>query len=144
KALTAFAHAVQHDPADADSHFHLGSLLLARDKVEAALPELQQAVNLALRMAHYHQGLGKALEAANRPDEAKAEYETMHRLAEDGLRALLAQNRLAEALTATTAAAAMEPKSASSLCEHGDCLAKLGRRDEAVAEFRSALLVEPR
>src|SRR5262249_31686075 len=88
--------------------------------------------------------LGRALEAANRPDQAKVAYETMHRLAADGLRALLTQNRLAEALAATTKAAAMEPRAASSLCELGDWLAKLGRRDDAGAQFRSALKLDPR
>jgi serine/threonine-protein kinase len=135
--------AVRLDPADSRSHMHLGSALLDCGRVDAAITELQQAIHLAPKDAENHHWIGKALDAAGRPNEARSAYETMHRLAEDGLRELMVQNRLDEALAATTRAAALEPRSAGSICELGDCLARLGRRDKAAAEFRSALALEP-
>ncbi|HEX6813575.1 MAG TPA: protein kinase [Planctomycetota bacterium] len=141
-ALSLLEKAVGLDPEYGPGRLNLGCMLLYVGKVDAAIAELQQAVRLAAKDAESHSWLGKALEAAGRHDEAKSAYETSRRLGKHGLRTLLVENRLGEALTAMTEAAASD-RSATTLCLLGDCLARLGRHADAVAQFRSALVDQP-
>ena len=54
EAQAAFEQRVHDDPHDAEAHFHLGRLALARQRIDESIPHFEQAVRLEPDNAEYH------------------------------------------------------------------------------------------
>jgi Flp pilus assembly protein TadD len=74
-ALVAFEEAIRHDPGDADAHYTLGTLLLARNSAESALEHLETAVQLAPLNLTFRLGLAAGYATLNRRPEATRELD---------------------------------------------------------------------
>jgi tetratricopeptide (TPR) repeat protein len=112
---TLFCHALAVTNDNALAELIYGNALREDGDTEAALPHLRRAVQLAPGLADAHDGLGIALGATNRLDDAVAEFR---------------------------AALRIEPR-AGFHHNLGHALALLGRGDEAAGEFVSALRLDP-
>jgi len=71
QALTDFERAVQIDPADADSHYFVGTIDLGLKDYEHATKEFQTAISLNPLHASAQFGLARALQRAGKADESR-------------------------------------------------------------------------
>ena len=80
EALAAAKRAIELDDADANSHFTLGRVHLARCEYDLAIDALEHAVELNPCLAVTYCGLGDSLAYEGRLDEAIAQFEIAIRL----------------------------------------------------------------
>src|SRR5262249_18825388 len=80
KALEHFRAATQLEPQDAESRFFIGAILCDSGQAEAAIPELQRAIELnrKLHLGHYY--LALAFDRTGQTAEAIVEYQEALRL----------------------------------------------------------------
>ena len=140
--------------AEAPSHpvalFRSGLLELQQGRAEAARGLMEQAVAAAAHEPRYWFGLGQALQALQRWNEAIAAYAAALRLQPDFIDALnnvgicsQQSGRLFEAQTAYRQALALEPRNAGIMANLGTVLREMSRFDEAVELLRAAADLEP-
>ncbi len=127
----------------------LGTLALARGKVEEAIPHFERAVSEAPRDANSRNDLASALARVGRDQESLASYEEAIRIAPDqydarmNLGTLLGRlGRSAEALSHFRHAAGLRPKSTEPLIYQALLLSSLGRFGEAVGLIDRSLQVD--
>jgi tetratricopeptide (TPR) repeat protein len=116
QAEAAMRQAVRLDPGDPLSHRQLAAAILRAGDPQLALPEFEEAIRLDPESPWTRRGYGKALWMAGRDDEARASWEETLRL----LGNEPADNQEVAALK-------------------GWCLGRLGRSEDALAEYRKAL-----
>jgi len=90
--------ALEHHPTPGSVHFRVGRALLARRRVDSALPHLEQAARLDPERSETSFAFGQALVDAGRPGEA---IPHLRRALDAGVRPDLAGFDLARALAAT-------------------------------------------
>jgi tetratricopeptide (TPR) repeat protein len=146
ESVAALTAAITANPRFADSHLRLGIALEAQGALDAALAAYRRAAALLPKLADasYREGdlletLGRATEAAAafRRAAAAAPKTTLGRIAT--AKALLAENRDAEAEKILRQALALEKGNAAALELLGHVLAESGRFDEARATFARAI-----
>jgi tetratricopeptide (TPR) repeat protein len=143
-------HNVEKNPADFEAHYNLAAMLQAKDKLEAAIHEYEQAVRLRPDDAAGNNALGAALVAAGRPEQgvgylraalkARPDYFEAHYNL--GL-ALAGQNDFEGASREFLQALQFQPEDANVEANLGAALAELGRFPEAKSHFERALQIDP-
>jgi Flp pilus assembly protein TadD len=115
-AIAALLRAVELDPGSAPRRGNLGTVLLLQGRVDEAIVEYRAQVQITPEDARGHSDLGTALLAKN---DAKAALPELERaIALDATRATFRSNR-------------------------GRALDLLGRRDDALADYRAATKMDP-
>ena len=125
-------------PTEAAVLNNLGVLYESRDMVGKAIPQYQQAVNLAPEVGLYHFNLGYVLQNIGNAERAMEEIQMAVRLEPECLGPIYVYNSLLaywdrpeEALTATEAALSANPRSVPIWRVKGILLQRLGRLEEA-------------
>ena len=143
-------HNTQKNPGDFESHYNLGSMLQAKDDLEGAIREYQEAVtvrpedatgNNALGAAWVAQGSpGRGIEFLRKAIGMRSEYFDAHyNLA----LALAAQDDFDEAAKEFEVALRLKPDDAGVEANLGAALAQMGRYDESKSHLQRALEIDP-
>lgn len=152
EAIAQYREALKLKPDASDARNNLGAALVSQGKLEEAVHEYDEAVRLLPGSAMAQTNYGYALAKLGRTDEAERHLREAIRLQPSDPQAhyalanlLQSTNRMADALTEFRASLAQwtGPASASAHNDYGVTLARLGRLDEAAAEFREALRLRP-
>ena len=141
---------VENCPQHARAHVNLGMALLESNRVEEAIAECRQAVQLSPNNYIAHNALGFALAQQGRPAEAIEQFsqavqlnpeyhEAHHNLAN----VLQASRRFDEAFEHYERALALWPDYAPAHVSFGYALAQTGRLDDAIGHYRRALELAP-
>src|SRR5207248_7581024 len=85
QSMEAFQRVLKLDPANADSHYFLGSLLLDQHDLEAAAAEFRAALRLAPLHASAEFGLARTLQRQGKVDEARVAVERFQRVTSEKL-----------------------------------------------------------
>ena len=125
------------DPNQPDAWHLLGIIADQVGKHAAAVEHIAHAIRLAGDQAVFHQSLGDAYLALGRTVDAVSCYQRALALKPDDVEA---QRRLGDAIAGRRGLA---PSSADELNGLGITLAQQGRLDEAIADFRRALEINP-
>ena len=145
-----YEHALRINPRSELAHCNLGGLLLDRGQVNAAMPHLQAAVDIAPAYIDARYNLGNALARQNRLLEAAAEYRTVIRLAPEHVGAhfylsnvLGLSGDFKQAEAECRAALELEPNSDTMQYTLAGLLASQGRTHEARPYYEAALRINP-
>ena len=143
-------HTIEKNPGDFEAHYNLGSMLQARDDLNAAIREYRLAVKLSPDDAAANNALGAALVAQG--NSAAAEeflrkaiqvrsgyFDAHYNLAF----ALASQNDFAGAAKEFEIASQQRPSDAGAEANLGVALAQMGRFREAQTHFERALEIDP-
>jgi arylsulfatase A-like enzyme/Tfp pilus assembly protein PilF len=146
EALVAVREAIRHDDRRAEAHNTLGIALLGESDLEGSQREFARAIELDPHNARAYNNLGNVLRQMNRLDEADAAYRTSARLAPDyadpinGLGTLAVQrDRPQDAIGWFDRALVLAPADYEIHLNRGIALELLGRKSEAVSEYRRFL-----
>jgi len=144
--------AVRLDPANPDGHTNLGHAYETAGRFADAEREYRERVRLAGQSVDAHRDLGRILLAVNKPAEGAEELRAAQRLgAGDGsthyllASTLMDLGRISESVPEFQAALG-DDRLARSPELHNDlgvALVRLGRMDEARAQFSEALRIDP-
>jgi tetratricopeptide (TPR) repeat protein len=85
QSMEAFRRVLKLDPANADSHYFLGSFLLDQHDLPAAAAEFRAALRLAPLHASAEFGLARTLQREGKVDEARVAVERFQRLTNEKL-----------------------------------------------------------
>jgi protein O-mannosyl-transferase len=118
-SYSLFAHALEVTSANPIAEGNLGSALMEMRRPDLAAPHLERAIQLMPTLGAAHYNLGTLLHRQNELDRAQQEYRLALKYASDEREAAQTHNNL------------------------GVLFDQLGRRDEAVAEFTAALVLNP-
>ncbi len=143
-------HNVEKNPGDFEAHYNLGSMLQARDDLDGAIREYQQAVSLRPDDATGNNALGAALVAQGNPARATEFLRKAIQVRTDYFDAhynlafaLAGQNDFAEAAKEFQTALRLRPDDAGAEANLGVALAQMGRYGEAKAHLERALQIDP-
>ena len=132
------------------AHHKLGMALESRGRIEDAISQYRQALQLNPDGVDAHNRLGTALESQGRLDEAMAHYREAVQLRPDLSEAqinlgivLRSQGKLDEAVNCFRQAVQRKPTSAEACVNLGIALESQGNSDEAIARYRQALQLKP-
>jgi predicted O-linked N-acetylglucosamine transferase (SPINDLY family) len=138
------------EPTHAVASFRAGLLELQGARPTQALALLEQAAHLAPEEARHWTGLGQALQALGRLDEAASAYRRALGIDPTGADVYFAlgvvlqsQADYAGAIDVYERAAALQSDSFAALNNLGNCLQRCGRHAEAVTAYRRALAARP-
>jgi tetratricopeptide (TPR) repeat protein/mono/diheme cytochrome c family protein len=143
-------HNVEKNPGDFEAHYNLAAMLQAKDQLNAAIGEYQQAVGLRPEDAAGNNALGAALLAAGHPEQGVGYLQAALKARPDyfeahynlGL-ALAGQNDFDGASQQFGLALQLQPDDANVEANLGAALAELGRFPEAKSHFERALQIDP-
>jgi len=143
-------HNVEKNPGDFEAHYNLGSMLQARDDLDGAIREYQEAVSLRPGDATGNNALGAALVAQGNPTRATEFLRKAIQVRTDYFDAhynlafaLAGQNDFAEAAKEFQLALRLRPDDAGAEANLGVALAQMGRFGEAKAHLQRALEIDP-
>ena len=153
EAVAEYRKAIHLKPDDSLVRTNLASALKRQGKSDEAITEYREAARLDAEQGLVGNALGTlgtTLKELGRPDETIAIYQRIVERAPDKMEAriglgnaLIAQDKIDEAIKAFTAAVRIEPKSASLWKVRGYALARLGRWRESRDDLNRALEIEP-
>jgi Tfp pilus assembly protein PilF len=152
-ALQHFEAAVHLEPNFPESHNNLGLQYVTRGKIDEAVQQYRLAVGLKPDFAEAHNNLGYVLMAMDQTDQAIAHYTEALRLkpdfaeAHNNLGFVLAAakpSRVAEAIPHLLEAVRLKPNFEVAHMYLGLALAGTGKLDEAAAEFKEVLRINPK
>ncbi len=166
-ACATFRRALELDPDFAIAHRSLGQALLVLGDLEGARTHLERAARLVPEDGNAQSSLAQLYTRMGDPARAARAAEGAARLAHHnafpdpvmfevreramGARALnervaahMAQGRHAQALVALDHLLEARPDDASVHLRRGECLERLGRREEALDAYQAVLRIEPR
>ncbi len=148
--LNLVQRATQLDPAKAEYHNNLGTMLAAKRQFEEAIVCHHRALQLDPAFPEAHNNLGNALRQFGRLDEAQLCFERALALKPDYAEAALNLGNVLrdrrmfdEALTAYRQASTLNPRLADAHNNLGTTLKQLGQFSEALAAYRTALTLAP-
>ena len=131
-------------------HYNLGIALTAKNQMDEAIFEFNQAIKCDPKFAPAHVMLGNRLKAKNQMDDAIDEYKKAividPKLAEAyynlGI-ALVAMKRLEEAIEAYKSCLKLRSNDALGWLNLGAALCNTNRLDEAIGAYQAALHIDP-
>jgi Tfp pilus assembly protein PilF len=143
-------HNVEKNPGDFEAHYNLGAMLQAKDKLDAAIGEYEEAVRLRPDDAAANNALGAALVAGGQPERGVGYLQTALKARPDyfdahynlGI-ALASQNDFDGASQQFRLASQLQPNDANVEANLGAALAEMGKLAEAKAHFERALQIDP-
>jgi Flp pilus assembly protein TadD/mono/diheme cytochrome c family protein len=143
-------HRVEKFSDDFPARLNLGALMLARSDAAGAVDVLEQAVRLDPKQEDARRGLAMALDGVGRLREAVDQYRAAVALKPDdnqarlGLaRGLIRSGNLTDGLENFRKVADAEPRDADLRDEFGILLMRQNHPAEALAQFNSALAIDP-
>ena len=152
EAIAEFRKALDLNPDYVQAHINLGNALLRTRKTESALAQYAEAVRVAPDSAEARTDMGNALLESAQPDAAieqlreaialHPDYAPAHY---DLANALQGIGLMGEAVDEYRKALGLQPQADSAETHNnlGATLLRMGRFDEAAAEFNEALRLEP-
>jgi tetratricopeptide (TPR) repeat protein len=147
---TLWTHALACTTDNDMARFNLGTALLQKGRVDEAITQFQQALQINPDYAEAHYNLGNALLQKGRADEAITHYREALRIkpnfaeAHYNLGIALAQKgREDEAIAHFQKALQIKPGYAEVHNNLGILLLQKGKEDEAIAHFQKALQIRP-
>ena len=150
EAIPHFERAIALRPDTASAYGNLGRALLANGRFADAVPRLEKALALSGESAGLHNLCGDALVELGRIDDAIRHFEQAAAIDPANLeaqanlgRAYAAQQHFDQAVPHLEKAVALAPQAADLHSTLGEVLLKLDRPQDALAEWRRALLAEP-
>jgi tetratricopeptide (TPR) repeat protein len=149
-AADAFRAVLRAMPDSAVAHYHLGCALLAAGAAQDAAGSLHQAIRRDPARVPAHHSLGRALRSLGRAREAIDAFEAARRLdpARPELLFDLARMQLenhcpAECLATLDELLAILPDHPTAHAQRGQAFEALGRHDDALSAYRTALRLRP-
>jgi len=143
-------HNVDKNPGDFEAHYNLGSMLQAREKLEAAIAEYEAAVRLSPEDATANNALGAALVGAGHAERGVGYLQAALKARTDYFDAhynlgfaLAQQNDFEGASQQFRLALQLQPQDAAAEANLGATLAQLGRFPEAKSHLERALQIDP-
>lgn len=152
EALASATEAVKRDPKSAEAHNFLGLLYMSQSDYTKAVIELKEAVRLNPFFTDAHNALGVAYRETKEYDKALAElqialkdktYKTPEKVHLNLGHLYLEQGALSAATQEYERAVSSNPKYTLGYLALGTAYQKMGRRDEAVAQFRKVVELAP-
>ncbi len=148
--IALWQHTAEHQPNSAVVRNSLGGLLAVAGRPDAALPELEAAVQLKPDYAEAQCNLGLTLIKLGRPQEAVVHLQEALRLkpsyadAENNLAtAYLNSGQPQWAIEHFQAAIRLQPDFSEAMDNLGDALLRTGQTEKALDQFTEALRVKP-
>jgi tetratricopeptide (TPR) repeat protein len=150
EAIGCFERAAALDPEFAIAHFNLACAAEQEGRVTDAIAAYRRAIVLAPKLVEGHSRLGNLLHTLGRREEAVACFQgaaaaapntTLGRL--NRVKALLEQERGAEAETGLRSIIALDPRCSEAYRLLGNNLRETGQFDEAAACLSKAVAVDP-
>lgn len=143
-------HNVEKNGGDFEAHYNLGAMLQARNQVDAALGEYEQAVKLRPDDAVANNALGAALVAAGQPQQGVTYLQAALKARPDYFDAhynlgfaLAGVHDFMGASAQFGAALKLQPNDANVEANLGAALAEMGHYAEAKSHFERALEIDP-
>jgi tetratricopeptide (TPR) repeat protein len=131
-------------------HTNLGNALFKEDKVDEAIVQHQQALQINPDFAEAHNNLGNALLQKGRVDEAITHFQMALQIKPDNAKAhnnlgnaLLQKGRVDEAMAHFQKALQINPDFAEAQYNFSNALMQKGKVDEAIIHFQKALQISP-
>lgn len=150
KALSDLEKAASFRPTSFQAHLNLGLALAEQYKLGAALDEFRKAIALAPNSAAAHYSMGRTLYDLGGQNEARVELENACHLSPDNIpaRYLLAliekqEGHLVKSAELLKKLVELQPRHSAAQFLLGQTLLGLGREQEAVAHWRSAVEADP-
>jgi tetratricopeptide (TPR) repeat protein len=149
-AVTQFTAAVERDPNNAEALNNLGQALVRSGRGREAIPYFDRAIGIENSVWSYHFNRAKACGDLKDWGQATAGYTEAARLFPDDYvtqfnlaKALQAKGDVPAALQAYAKAAELAPGQADFHLWYGQALDQSGKRQEAAAEYRTFLELDP-
>ena len=135
---------------NAVAHNDLGYFLFQEKRLDEAIVQYREALQIKPDYAEAHYNFGNALLQKGQSDEAAVQYRQGLQVNPDDARAhnnlgyvLLQGKRVNEAIANFRKALQIKPDYAEAHYNFGNALLQEGRADEAIANFRKALQIKP-
>ena len=149
-AVTQFTAAVERDPNNAEALNNLGQALVRSGRAREAIPYFDRAIGIENSVWSYHFNRAKACGDLKDWGQATAGYTEAARLFPDDYvtqfnlaKALQAKGDVPAALQAYAKAAELAPGQPDFHLWYGQALDQSGKRQEAAAEYRTFLELDP-
>jgi tetratricopeptide (TPR) repeat protein len=150
-AVTQFTAAVERDPNNAEALNNLGQALVRSGRAREAIPYFDRAIGIENSVWSYHFNRAKACGDLKDWGQATAGYTEAARLFPDDYvtqfnlaKALQAKGDVPAALQAYAKAAELAPGQPDFHLWYGQALDQSGKRQEAAAEYRTFLELDPK
>jgi tetratricopeptide (TPR) repeat protein len=147
---TLWTHTLACTSDNSIAHNNLGNALLRKDKVDDAIAQFQQALQINPGYAEAHNDLGAALLQQGKVDEAIAHYQQALQIEPGSGNAhynlgnvLLRKGKVDDAIAQFQQALQINPDDADARNNLGDALLQKGSVDEAIAQFQKAQQIKP-
>jgi tetratricopeptide (TPR) repeat protein len=147
---TLWNYTLQRNPQAYLAHNNLGSVLDGEGRINEAMEQFEQALQIKPDFTEAHNNLGYALQQSGRMAEAIKQYQEALRLKPDFAEAhynlgntLLLTGRMAEAIQQYQEALRLKPDYAEAHGNMGFALQRAGRISEAITQYEQALQLKP-
>jgi tetratricopeptide (TPR) repeat protein len=132
------------------AHYNFGNALFHKGRVDAAIPQYREALQISPDSADVHDNLGNALLQKGSVDEAITHYQSALQIksnlpgAQNNLgNALLQEGKVDEAIAHYQKALEINPHYEQAHNGLGSALLEKGSVDEAIIQYREALQIKP-
>jgi Tfp pilus assembly protein PilF len=149
-ALRIWQDTVAKSPGNARAHYNLGVALGPAGKIDDAIEQYEQALQIKPDYAEAHYNLGVALGQLGKIDDAIEQYEQALRIEPDYAvahynlgNALRQVGRIDDAIAHYQQALRIEPDFADAHNNLGTALGRAGRTPEAIEHLQQALRIKP-
>jgi tetratricopeptide (TPR) repeat protein len=132
------------------AHRNLGTTLLNKGRLDDAIVQYQEALQIKPAYAEAHFNLGNALGKKGRMEDAITQYQQALQIKPDYAEAranlgfaLLQKGAMDEAIPQYQQALQINPNCAEARVNLGNALVQKGKMDEAITQYREALQIKP-
>lgn len=152
EALATTNDAIKRDPKNAEAHNFLGLIYMSQTDYPKAVVSLKEAVKLNPFFTDAHNALGNAYRGTKEYDKALAEfqialkdktYKTPEKVHLNLGHLYLDQGAMSSAVQEYERAIAINPKYALGYLALGTAYQKMGRQNDAVAQFKKVVELAP-
>jgi type IV pilus assembly protein PilF len=152
EALATATDAVKRDPKNSEAHNFLGLIYMSQSDYPKAVEELREAVRLNPFFTDAHNNLGVAYRETKTYDKSLAEFEaalkdktykSQEKVQLNLGHLYLDQGVMSAAVQAYERAVSINPGYALGYLALGTAYQKMGRRDDAIAQFKKVVALAP-